>query len=272
MSSDKAIFLRPLVIGTSSKDFTFNAAADALTVGTYPNVAAVAYELATQCTGVTATFSSDFKLTLTKADNFTLDWDDVNLRNYLGFTGNLSGNKTYTATYTPRYCWFPTRVRADNRPWAADQKVYWKGKESLTGNVCGLQTGSSIYRTTLSYEALNDYECLISRGADTYQQYRSLEYFSASSRMAYADEDDVSPGGFYFFKDYTTVTVGNCATYTSGDVTQFEFSSSPTTFAYCQFDADWYPKFAATVKNSQTDWFDVDVDIHTATAPTWSGA
>jgi hypothetical protein len=272
VASDKAVFLRPIVVTSTNKDFVFNSGADALTTGTYPNVASVAYELATQCTGVTATFSSDFKVVLTKADNFTLDWTDTALRDLLGFTGNLAGNKVYTATYTPQYCWFPSRVRADNNRWQDDSKIYWKGKESLSGNVAGLVTGASIYRTTIEYEALNDYECLMSRCHSTAEQTRCLEYFMRYSRGAYGTYSDVSPAGFYFFPDYTAVTVGNSATYTSGNATQFHYTSSPTTFAFCHFDADWYPRFKPTIKTSQTDWWDVDVEVHTATAPTWSGA
>lgn len=272
MTSDKAVFMRPILVSASNKDFTYDGGADALTTGVYPNVASLVYELATQCTGVTATFSSAFKVVLTKGSNFTLAWGDTALRDLFGFTGDLSGAATYTATYTPQYCWFPSRVRSDNNRWEDDEKIYWKGREALSGNVCGVATGASIYRTTIEYEALYDYECLMSRCHSAIEQYRCLEYFARYSRSTYGAYSDVSPSGFYYFPDYTAVTVGNSATYTSGNATQFHYTSSPTTFAFCHFDADWYPNFKATIKNAQTDWQDVSIDIHTATAPTWSGA
>lgn len=264
--------MRPVVISSSSKDFTVDGSAKALATGTYPNIAAVMYEMMTKASGLTATFSTDMKVVLTKSGTFTVTWDDANLRNYLGFTGNLSGNASYTATYTPLYCWFPSRVRADNGAWGYDQKKNWKGKEAISGNVCGLSNGSAIYRTSIEYEALNDYEVLISRGATTYQQNRCLEYFAYNDRVAFSASGDVSASGFYYFPDYTAVTIGPCAGYTSGSAANFHLSSGASTFVFAQFDPNWYPEPKATIKAAQTDWYDVNVECHSATAPTWSGA
>jgi hypothetical protein len=39
--------------------------------------------------------------------NFTLDWTTTTLRDYLGFTGNLSGAATYTGTNAARFLFLP---------------------------------------------------------------------------------------------------------------------------------------------------------------------
>jgi len=220
----------------------------------------------------TPTLDSDFKVYLTASDVFNLTWTDTGLRDLLGFTANLTDAALYTADYTPQNTWFPLRVRADNDEWYQNHKDQWKGATARNGNTVGLRTGSAIYSTSIEYNALPDYECLRARATTTYQDVRCLDYFLDQSREIYSAYNQVSLAGFYYFPDYTAVTIGASATYTSGDCTQFHRSSSPSTFAFCAFDSNYYPQYKPTWSAGQCEFYNCDVNIHTATAPTWTGA
>jgi len=220
----------------------------------------------------TPTFDSNFKVQLDATTDFVLTWTDSALRDLLGFTGTLTGDNTYTATYTPQGTWFPLRVRADNDEWYQNHKDQWKGSTARNGNTVGLRTGSAIYSTSIEYNALPDYECLRARALTDYQDVRSLDYFLDQSREIYSAYNQVSLAGFYYFPDYTAVTIGASATYTSGDCTQFHRTASPSTFVFCNFDSTYYPQYKPTWTAGQCEFYNCDVNIHTATAPTWTGA
>ncbi len=277
MASDRAVFMRPVIVDSTNKDVTVGGFVVALTTGVYPNVAAVMYELQVKviAAGIatfTATLNTSLKVVLAATPNFAVVWTDTALRDLLGFTGNLADTNTYTATYTPQNTWFPLRVRADNDEWYQDHKVQWKGTTARNGNSVGLRTGSAIYSTSIEYNALPDYECLRARSTTAFQDVRCLDYFLDQSREIYSAYNQVSAAGFYYFPDYTAVTIGACATYTSGDCTQFHRSSSPSTFAFCAFDSNYYPQYKPTWSAGQCEFYNCDVNIHTATAPTWTGA
>lgn len=55
----------------------------------------------------TVTLSATGFITLSNTGNFDITWTDAELQNILGFTGNLTGASTYTATNQPKYCWYP---------------------------------------------------------------------------------------------------------------------------------------------------------------------
>jgi hypothetical protein len=61
----------------------------------------------------TVTLSSAGKVVIAFGGVQTVSWSVTTLRDILGFTGNLSGAATYTATNYPRYTWVPTREMAE---------------------------------------------------------------------------------------------------------------------------------------------------------------
>lgn len=271
MANDLPVFCRPVVIDSNNNSFSVDGAGKTITVGIYPNICAVAKKFQTE-SGVTVAFDSSFKMTLTSGSSFTISWTDTNLRDLFGFTATLSGSATYTATDTPQNCWVPTRSRADNDEWRRDARTDWRGVESRSGAVCGLRTGTTIYRTTVDFEALSSDLVLYGRGTATKYQLRSLEYFAEQSRISWSASTSPSIAGFYFFpdRDYATATYAS-ASYTSGDAGSMELSSGASHWVYCHFDDDWYPDANPTLP-IRSDYHDVSVKIHTATAPTWTGA
>jgi hypothetical protein len=89
-------------------------------------VAAGTYTLASIMTAfqvaLNAAFAEDFLVTsnisettrtgyvtldMVNAGNWTLNWTSTDFRDYLGFTGNLTGANSYTGTVTPQGLWIP---------------------------------------------------------------------------------------------------------------------------------------------------------------------
>lgn len=55
-------------------------------------------------------FSGEFVRLSSAGAAWSLTWTDTLLRDFLGFTGNLSGNTAYTATNRPPFAYFPNRL------------------------------------------------------------------------------------------------------------------------------------------------------------------
>lgn len=276
MASDECAFLRPIVIDSDNNSVSVGGVSETIGQGVYPNVAALLNELNAETAGYTWGFSAHgtpndpFRISVEGGGVFAVTWIDTALRDLLGFTGNLSGEASYTATYAPQNCWLPTRSRADNGEWTKDLKMQWSGIEGRSGAVAGLRSGAGVYRTSLDFEALGAAEVLYSRCTSAIQQVRCLEYFVEQTRECWSSVNNPSPSGFYFYPDWTNITVAATSTFDSGDASKFNYSSSPDIYAFCQFDSDWFPRIKPTL-SVRSDYFDVSVDIHAATAPTWTG-
>lgn len=60
--------------------------------------------------GAAAVLTQDRRVKLSSgAGNFAITWDDTNLRDLLGFTGNLSGASSYTAPAVSPLLWSPAK-------------------------------------------------------------------------------------------------------------------------------------------------------------------
>ena len=103
-----------MTVYTDNKDFSINAASKSLTEGNeYYSLADVLEDFVTQ-SGIdiewSITTAGLVKFTRITQTNWTCTWDDSQLRDYLGFTGNLSGAITYTAANPPAYSFFPKAI------------------------------------------------------------------------------------------------------------------------------------------------------------------
>lgn len=59
-----------------------------------------------------------------------IDWTHTALRDLLGFTANLSGAASYTATNKARYCWFPSRGLVE---YPGDLTEWWAKRSTSYG-------------------------------------------------------------------------------------------------------------------------------------------
>lgn len=275
--NDLPIFMRPIQIDSTNDDVTIGGVAITLDQAVYANIAHLVYHIDAEVVadggpaGFNCTLDSTFHVVLSATGTFAVTWTSTDLRDLLGFTGNLSSANTYTATHTPENTWIPSRSRADEREWALEHKNQWRGNQSRSGYVCGLRTGDYVYGTEIDFEALGSSEVLIGRSTSAYGAKRTLEWFASNSRETWATENTPALNGFYFVPDRTTISPAAAATWTSGSVATMSYSSGAATFAWCQFDAEWYPTPRQTLP-VRNDYTDVSLSIHTATAPTWTGA
>ena len=96
------------------------------------------------------------KVSLGFAATTSVTWTDVALRNLLGFTADLSGASSYTATYQPKYIWRPTRAAAD---YALQLNRFWEpASTSVAARTRGGSSygvaGSTMYEGRVSYVML----------------------------------------------------------------------------------------------------------------------
>lgn len=276
MASDRLIMCRPIVIDSASNSVSVSGTAITLTSGTYAHIGHLGKHFQTKVIAASGppddfvvSFSSG-KIVFSAGSAYTVTWTDTALRDYLGFSGNLSSASTHTADYTSPNCWFPTRARADNGEWEVDHRAQWRGVEARSGNVSGLRTGVTRYSTTIDFDALPVAEVLYSRGTTTAAQNRSLDHFAMESREVWGTSGQPSPAGFYLFPDYTSLAIGTAATWDDGGAGNLSLASSADTFVFCQFDADWYPRPKSSI-GVRSDYFGVSIDVHSAEAPAWTG-
>ncbi len=287
-----AALLRPIEIHDDNKNFRveYNLGgmiAVVLSTGVYASILTLITEIETQCKTVSANatvyLDSSFKVTFAgSGTTFTLDWTDQALGRMLGFTGNLSGEDTYTATYAPQYCWLPLRETSDNNPWL--RKPVFKGSRAANGLLSGFNLAPIRQTREIQWPAeqgANVYKCRATTSytwTSTYypEQERCLEQFVEDVQGA-APSATTGSGlnmkGFYFVCDRsvytgTSPTVAIPSSMNSGGV-DFVLSSSPDRYVYCTVDKDSGFRPAATIPTEQT-FFDVGLNVETASAPTWS--
>ena len=96
------------------------------------------------------------KVSLGFAATTSVTWTDTALQTLLGFTGNLSGASSYTATNAPKYIWRPTRASSD---YALQLNRFWEPVSSSVaartrgGSSFGV-AGSTMYEGRVSYVLL----------------------------------------------------------------------------------------------------------------------
>lgn len=96
------------------------------------------------------------KVSLGFAATTSVTWTDVALRNLLGFTADLSGASSYTATNQARYVWRPSLGPAEyplqlNRFWSPESTS--TGKQTRGGTAYG-SPGATRYQSRVRYEKL----------------------------------------------------------------------------------------------------------------------
>jgi len=127
------LFIGKLEITADEQNFSINdgggAQALALTTGNYylfgysgessnqlcEHMQALIQALGGNYAGMTVAYDTDTNAITIDCDGTTtsITWTDTSLRDLLGFSSNLSGATSYTATYAPRYLWRPSRALSD---------------------------------------------------------------------------------------------------------------------------------------------------------------
>jgi len=286
---------RPIEIHATNRDFTVDvgggAQARVVPVGVYGSILTALEELEDVIQGEantsTVRLSTDWKVVI----SFSIDsspvttavvWTDQALGRLLGFTGNLSGAASYTATYTPEYCWLPTYETSDAEQW--EYKPKFSGATSVSGQLSGVALAGGRYDRTAEWPVEFDYNSKIMRATESFtwtsvyypQQIRCLEQFVDDVKNAAPTADDadgLNMKGFYVIhcrSVYTgsTPTVAIPSSMDSGGV-MTQLSSSPDRYVYCSLQSGSLPSMPLA-SDDQSIYRDCSMTLHTATAPTWN--
>ncbi len=258
-------FLRPIEIAASNKDISVNysgggAQTVSLTAGVYGSILTLIYDLnaTLQALGAPASahlscyIDADYKVVFKSDDlNFTVTFTDTDLARLLGFTANQSGAAIYTATYTPKYCWFPAHHSYDvDRFWNKEQ---FSGSTSLNGILSGIKLSDGVRRRSFKFDALAaatvaQDACTLTYWSTYYpQEERCLETFVEGARTATPDDDaaeGLSVKGCYFLPDiddYCGATPSTAIPSSmNGGGYRFELATSPPTYLFCNMGvAKW---------------------------------
>jgi hypothetical protein len=277
MTIGRAVFLRPVEITSSSDSVTFNATAKTLTNGTESNMLVLLYKLqvamrtvsgmsaATVSIGANPALSTYGKVTLANATAFTVTWTDEALRDAIGFDSNLSSGTSHTATNRINYAWFSDYTPSDRNTWALDHRSTFAGGMSRSGELVGMATGPAIYKRTLTFDAETGANVFRAQNQDGYPGwYRCLESFIEGARSSAPTVSTHAPThGFWFMYSGTSLSVRSSMVFTSGYYMEGDYEA-----VFCHLNPEGMRTPSASL-GVKRDWYQVSLDIHTATTPTW---
>lgn len=276
MAIGRAALLRPIEITASSDNFSLtvggSTTARTISSGVYANIMTLANEVLGKM-GVlaapTLTFATSGanagKITIGNSAVFSVTWTDTALRDILGFIGDLSGASSYTATYKPMYCWISDYTPKDREWWSLKHKDTFAGAVSRSGDLVGLGNGNRIYHRTLGFDAETGPNVFASMCTTDGQEAGALDVFIEGARAS-APAVAASPATHGFWYVYS---IGDLAATSNADISSYDgIVHQLHKWQWCHLSPDGLREPKASLGVGR-DWFAFDLDIHTATPPTW---
>jgi hypothetical protein len=217
---------------------------------------------ATVVIGADPTLSTYGKVTLANASAFTVTWTDTNLRDMFGFTADLSSATSHTSTNRILYAWFSDYCPSDRQTWALDHRSTFAGGTSRTGELVGLATGPAVYKRALTFDAETGANVFRAQNASTAAGWsRCLESFIEGARSSAPTVATNAPThGFWYWYDGSNLLVQLSMKFPSF----YMEDTGKYTWCHLQPEGMRTPSASLGVKR---DWYQVSLDIHTATAP-----
>lgn len=275
--SNLPAFLRPLYWGSTSNVATIGATGVAVSDLSYSSVAALLYEFGVVGAVANAQFRVRFSSTsplvveLYTADSstFSVTWNDTDFRDILGFTGNLSGANSYTATHRARYTWVPTHINARQSFFALNHQERFSGRTAKSGVIAGVNvSGSDIYYRDFSFEFEPAANVSNNFSASDYTNAIDLDSFYTGATTALPDGAGENPiTGFYYYPDYTDVET-DTYTPTNVGVQGIDLETRVNKTVFCNFVIGSIEQHSASLPVT-LERISVGFSVHTATAPTW---
>jgi len=248
-TDQRPVFLRPVQITDDNKNVRVNYSSTdydiVLTTGTYASILTVLSKLnieidsAAAALAFTVSLDDDFVITFTGSATFTVTWTDTDMANLFGFTANLSGASSYTATYTPTHCWVPARVPANQSRWRLNTNESFIGAHSNSGRIGGAKVVDDYYTRVFDFlfeDATNLFKDAATASFTLTSAYypeqdRCFENFILRCRSETAYSANAYPKGVYFFEKIANAQAV-LTTMDAGGIS-FDLSSSPDTYVYC---------------------------------------
>jgi len=273
MLGGKGLFARPIEIGSSSKDLTVAGTGYAIATGLYGCIVALVHQLDAVINpeAVAATLVStggSLKVKLTGAGVFAVVWNDTALRDILGFTADLGGASSYTATYTPTHTWLSTNDSSDLHPFEREPDEIMTGVETADG-LAAIKTGFEANYRVVSYPHEPKVNVYPSMGTTTYEQARSFQQFMVDAAQFRVADSDNPPtkSGFYFFPDHTDAST-LVATPDDGGLS-FNLATGADTYAYVCAPVRGHDKPTQSIE-AIIEYYDVAVRLKTVSSPDWT--
>jgi hypothetical protein len=240
--------------------------------GTYASILTVAYEFY-DIMGVLAAPGLTFglsgsgagKITISNSAVFSVTWTDTGLRDILGFTANLSGASSYTASNRPMFTWISDYTPRDREWWHFDHKKTFAGSVARDGTLVGLANGNQIYYRTLGFDAEAGSNVFSAIATSTTAARSCLDTLIEGARSASPSTSTNAPThGLWYVYDIENLSIQS-KSQMSGENGIRHLTSK---WAWCHLDADGMrePKASLGVGRS---WYSLEIDLHTATEPTW---
>lgn len=275
------IFLQPVEIHASNKDFTIGVDAYAIPTGTYPSILAVVAAINTLTTpdirfcqlqyGAGGAFYVQFQFGSTA----TITWDDEQLALLLGWNDDstLSTSTSHIAPNVPEKCWLPTYVESKRSSFALEQGKIIKGMNTGSGGYVGVQAHIDKYRRNFDFVHEPSTNVLRTHALTAAQEKRTFEYFILDVRRTRpVTATTVSTKGFYYLPDAETAnsadTDYNQANMDSGGI-NFEYTTAPDEYVFCSVLRDNISRSNYSLPKSKVR-MSVGFDVITAEAPNWS--
>ena len=178
--------------------------------------------------------------------------------------------------FRPENVWVPTYQKANQGRWWSDHADLFSGTQGKTGIVAGNTVGPAIYYRTLEF--INEPAVNLFDDAATaaHLKKKNLDYFVQQSLQSYPTVTTYpSTKGFFYFDDWQNadgddIPGGTTGTSTTSLGINFDYSSSPSLFAYCQFDPRGIRAAPRPASPSGISYYNVSFLIHTIELmPTW---
>jgi hypothetical protein len=284
MATPRQALLRPIEITASNDTITISGTDYTVTARVYANI----FDLLTALNATalaTAQMSTNWRVQLATSSG-TAALTQTPLSDLLGFDGTESGSTLRTATHAPAYCWVSTYQSSMADRWVTDGDMEFHGSMAADGNLYGI---SMTTRESLTVKwpwesAANAYPAAATTsfidsaaGVRYPQQYSNFWSVVTGSRTAYptaSSSNNISLKGLYFVPKISD-WLGYPSTFdwlsetpwTSGgtkfDVTGADYKDN---YVFCTVpDAPRAPQS----QRNMLQYYDVEVKLVTAVAPTW---
>jgi hypothetical protein len=270
--------LRPIEITAANQTITIASTDYTITAGVYANVFHVLKAINAASAAMTAAYMSTSWRAVFALTSSGATLTQTALSDLLGFTGSETG-ATRTATYAPAFCWVSQHQYSMTERWIPDFDQEFHGAPAMDGNLSGV-TMSTRERLRLRWPwqpAASTYPSAATLSFTGYdsairipEQHSCFCSIVSGSRTAYctaASSGNVSPKGVYYIEALDDFLGSEDATTWDSGGTNFDLASSPDGFVFCS--AQTAMKDPKAAQNNLKTYYDIEVELTTAVAPTW---
>jgi hypothetical protein len=296
MTAAKQALVRPVEITASNNTLTVTwtgaggggPTAVNVPVGLYSSYYDVLDALSTALTATDVTLSaymnSDHKTVIAaSAGVVQVTFTDEALGRFLGYRETTGGAAAETATDTPQNCWIPTYYSYDDQRFFLIQRDSWRGGKSVVGRLAGVKLTTDRYGRTIQWDANPATNVSPEAAQVTYQFNGAGDYYQPQAERCFEQfindcrtatlqattSENLNPKGCYYIHDWSGYISGAHPTSMDSGGINFDLLTNPDTYVFCSPPTGGISR-PNHVSNTAKNYYSVEVELTTATAPTWN--